>query len=291
MKGYKMYKLRTTPILLCAIIYIVALPPMTAYNNQLPPAGFQSLTSPGPSSALPHVSGVHLSEGQDRPANSPAEVYNPGEPAAHYQLVRWDDNKKMHLKVWISPGLKLPDVSFDELQSIRVDEVKDLLNSPTPLQGLTVAPGWDEHTNDVVAAGIEQWQEFEKEGLFVIRFVDDPRQANILVFFTDSFKDTNTVGGVAIGGNTSAQIYPIAQARSVNILQKPVVIELSTMVNRSDERMEGAAAHEFGHALGIKAHSDKRQDIMFADRIVMYLSPSDKATIRYLYHQPPAWVM
>lgn len=283
-----MFKLRTTLVLLGSLVYMGVLTPTIAYNKNLPPAGFQRLTTPGyAGSSLPSVSGVHLSEGQDRPNNSPAEVYNPGEPKAHYQLVRWDDEKKMHIKVWISPGLKLPEVPFEQLQETRVDLVAELLTRPNPFQGLEAAPGWSEHTNDVVGAGFDQWNEFENERLFAFRYVDDPRLADILVFFTDSFKDANEAGGISIGGNTSAQIYP----KSTPGKHKPVVIELPTMINGTDERMFGAATHEFGHALGIKAHSDKRQDIMFADRIVTSLSASDKATIRYLYHQNTQWVM
>ena len=261
-------------------------------TRKLPPAGFQlNVQQSGGTAALPKVNGVHLGDsGEDRPDNSPAEVYPPGEPKAHMQLVRWEANK-MPLKVWISPGLKLPDVPFDEAQATRVDTVVQLLNQPTPLAGLEQAQGWTEHTNDVVAAGIEQWREFENEGLFRFVFCDDPRMADIMVFFPEAFKDASSPGGINIGGNTCAAIYPIQQSHSMHIRQKPVVIELPLMINYTDDRMYGASAHEFGHALGIKAHSDKRQDIMFRDRIVNHLSPSDKATIRFLYHSKPQWVM
>jgi predicted Zn-dependent protease len=55
--------------------------------------------------------------------------------------------------------------------------------------------------------------------------------------------------------------------------------------------MIGASAHEFGHALGIKAHSPYRDDIMHENRIVNQLSPADKTTIRNLYRSKPAYVM
>jgi predicted Zn-dependent protease len=261
-------------------------------TRRLPPAGFglniqQNLGASG----LPKVSGVHLGDtGEDRPDNSPPEVYNPGEPSAHMGLVRWESNK-MPLKIWISPGLKLPECPFDQIQATRVDTVVQLLNQPTPLAGLQQAQGWTEHTNDVVAAGIEEWRQFENEGLFSFVFCDDPRIADIVVFFPEAFRDASSPGGIMIGGVTSATVYPIQQAHSIKIRQKPVVIELSLAVNYTDDRLYGAAAHEFGHALGIKAHSEKRQDIMFRDRIVNHLSPSDKATIRWLYHQKPAYVM
>lgn len=266
-----------------------------AYNRRLPPAGFPVLmpsasSGQASSNGLPQVHGLHLSDGVDRPANAPAQVYNPGEPSAQFKLVRWEQNK-MPLLIWISPGLKLPEVPFEQVPATRVDLVTQMLQYPDGLSSLPKCPGWTAETNNVVAAGFEEWREFEKEGLFKFGYVDDPRQAQILVFFVDSFKDAASPGGIMVGGNTCAQVYPLSLAHSMKIAQKPVIIELSTMVNHTDERMYGAAAHEFGHALGIKAHSDCRQDIMFRDRVVNHLSPSDKATIRWLYHHQPAYVM
>jgi len=252
---------------------------------QFLPYGQQAATG----SALPRVSGVHLSDGLDRPTNQkgPATPYPPGEPAVHGQLVRWSP-KKMPLLVWISPGIKLPDCSsFPELQNTRVDFLYQLLHSgmENPFQGLTQAPGWTPQTNEVVAAGIEQWRDFQNEGLFSYKFCENPRDAHILVFFTDSFKDATSPGGIAVGGNTCAKIFPV----NSKFPQMPTVIELSTMVNGTEEKMRAASAHEFGHALGIKAHSEYRDDIMFVDRVVTELSPADKATIRWLYHQVPQW--
>jgi predicted Zn-dependent protease len=112
-----------------------------------------------------------------------------------------------------------------------------------------------------------------------------------VIFFADAFRDADAPGGIMVGGNTAAQVYPYSQAKQMKIGQKPVVIELSTLVNNTASKMQGASAHEFGHALGIKAHSPFREDIMYADRIVDHLSGADKATIRYLYHSQPQWVL
>jgi predicted Zn-dependent protease len=261
-----------------------------AQTRNLPPAAFQSFTRPG-GEALPGSGGVHLTPGLDRPRGAAAQVYNPGEEAVNMGLVRWE-KKKMPLLIWISPGIKLPDCStFAELQATRVDTVFEMLKQPQPFVGLETARDWVPETNYAVASGIEQWRQFEGEGLISFGFTDDPRQAHILVFFTDGFRDSGGPGGVAIGGNTCAQIYPYAQAQQVKIAQKPIIIELATGINYSEERMRGASAHEFGHALGIKAHSPYRDDIMYADRVVNELSPSDKATLRFLYHKAPDYVM
>jgi hypothetical protein len=266
--------------------------PTQAYDyRKLPKAGFPPNPNSQSNSDLPTSFGVHLSPGQDRRANAPVNRYDPGEPTLNMQLVRWD-TKKMPLLIWISPGLKLPDCPFDQIPATRVDLVTQMLQAPgNPFADLETVKGWVPDVNDQVAAGIEQWREFEGEGLLSFAFTDDPRMAHIMIFFTDAFRDATAPGGIMVGGITSAQLYPVAQAQQMKIKQKPVIIELSTLVNHSDQKMQSATAHEFGHALGIKAHSPYREDIMFADRIVDHLSPADKATIRYLYHSKPQWVM
>ena len=241
-------------------------------------------------SSLPSSYGMHLTSGLDRKAGQSTERYNPGEPEQNMALVRWEKNK-MPLLIWISPGLKLPECPMAELKPTRVNFVTGLLQNADPFAGLSAAPAWTPAVNDQVAAGIEQWRQFENEGLFSFAFTDKPQNANVCVFFTDAFRDGSQPGGIAIGGNTCAQIYPLSLAHSMNIRQKPVIIELSTLVNNSPQKMMGASAHEFGHALGIKAHSPYREDLMYEDRIVDTLSGADKATIRWLYHQQPQFVM
>lgn len=270
-------------------------------HRRLPSAGFQTRSGPVGSSALPRVNGLHLMDGVDQgtapmpihsvgAANQDNGPYNPGEQAVNWQRVRWEA-KKMPILIWISPGLKLPECPFEQLQATRVDLVTQMLQQENPLATATQCPGWLPEMNDQAAAGFEQWREFEKEGLYRFAFTDDPRNAHVLVFFVDNFKGSSGPGGISVGGNTSAQIYPYAQALKVKIRQKPVIIELSTMVNDVPQKMQGASAHEFGHALGIKAHSPNQWDIMNVNRVTNVLSPADKATIRYLYHSTPQWVM
>ncbi len=274
-------------ICLCFICLAVA-----AQNRQLPKASLPQLSvEQRPGSSLSTSYGVHLTEGLNRPRNMPAKRYNPGEPDLNMDLVRWENNK-MPLLIWISPGLQLPDCPMSAIKDVRVSQVTEMLLQPgDPFVGLKPAIGWTSDVNDQVAAGFEQWRTFQNEGLFHFAFTDNPQNANICVFFVDAFKEGTGPGGIMIGGNTSAEVYPIALAHSRKIRQKPVIIELSTLVNGSPEKMTGAAAHEFGHALGIKAHSPYREDIMYGDRIVEQLSAADKATIRWLYHQVPQYVM
>jgi hypothetical protein len=289
-------------LVLALLLICLLLPPMAASGQRrLLPATFQTYsTGGGAGTPLQPSTGLHL-DGNSvdrRPGTNPTP-YNPGEPSLNWAWVRWEP-KKMPLKVWISPGLALPDLPFEELQKVRPDQVYEILTSPIdttinpsgdPFFDLSTANAWTPETNDQVQAGIMQWKPLENEGLFSFTFTNDPREAQIMVFFVDSFRDSSSPGGIMVGGNTCAQIYPLAQALSVKIRQKPVIIELSTMVNETPEKMIGATAHEFGHALGIKAHSPYREDIMNENRVATRLSAADKATIRKLYRTKPAYVM
>jgi predicted Zn-dependent protease len=271
---------------LCCLIFATLA--TFAQTNSLPKAGFQTYSRPSDSN-LPQTNGLHLTPGEDRAPGSPPQIYNPGEPTLNMALVRWE-KKKMPLAVWISPGLQLPFCPYEEIQATRVDQVFQLLRQPDGLSSLRTAAGWTPEMNDIVAAGIQEWSEFEPDGIS-FRFTDDPHAAQILIFFTDVFSGGDQTGGIAVGGITSAQVYPWQQAQQINIAQKPVITEISTVINNTNDKLRGAAAHEFGHALGIKAHSPYREDLMYVDRVVNELSSSDKATLRYLYSKQPAYVL
>ncbi len=207
-------------------------------------------------------------------------------------LVRWQRNR-MPLLVWISPGLKLPDEPVESLQNVRPSQVHEMLKSETPFSDLQEAKGWTPETNYLVASGIDQWKQFESEGLIKFGYTTDPKQAHILVFFVDQFQGAAGPGGTNVGGNTCAKIFTADEARILASqgLSMAVVIELSTSVNYEPEKMQAASAHEFGHALGIKAHSPYRDDIMFENRNVTTLSEGDKNTLRFLYKAQPQYVM
>lgn len=262
---------------------------LNAQTRYLPKATFQTYSQSGESN-LPGAGGLHLTPGEDRPANQKSTFYPPGEPTLNGALVRWEA-RKMPLKIWIAPGLKLPDCPFEAIQETRVEQVYGMLKAPVsdPFAQLQAAFTWTPDLNYIVANGIEQWRRFQNEGLVSFVFTEDPRNAQILIFFTDGFSDSNSPGGTHVAGITSAQVYPFDLAQQVNIAQKPVIIEL--LLDGNNDRLQSQSAHEFGHALGIKAHSPYRDDLMYVDRVVPQLSPGDAATFRYLYKQKPQYVL
>jgi hypothetical protein len=287
-RSLRLCALAWTAVILCLAW---SLPPAAlAQNRSLPRAGFNTYNG-GP---LPNAGGIHLGGGDERAANAPPEVYNPGEKQLEMKTVRWE-NRHMPLRVWISPGGKLPEEPFSQVQAHRPQEVLNMLMSGQDLAALPQCPGFSPEMVQSAANGIEQWRPFQNEGLFSFQFVDDPSQAQIMVFWVDRFIDSEQPGGSSVHGNTVATLFDAdlvhtTEARDRRPVQgAPVIIELK--VNGETDKLQADAAHEFGHALGIKEHSPYRQDIMFVNRQVMFLSPSDKATIRWLYKQRTPYVM
>lgn len=287
---------RGSAALVSALVVIALLSPVaSAQNKALPRAGFGNYNYSGAdTNNLPGAGGVHLNEGMDRRGNS-AEVYNPGEKNLGMKLVRWDP-RHMPLRVWVSPGKKLPEEPFSELIAHRPDEVRDiLLSNPQSFYSLPQCPGWTPQMGQAAINGIEQWKELQNEGVIAFEFVDNPALAQIMVFWVDRFIDASGPGGNNVHGNTCATAFDVQAVRNAESRDgrpaqgAPVVIELR--VNPDTEKLQGDSAHEFGHALGIKEHSPYRQDIMYLNRMVSLLSPADKATLRWLYKQPLQYVM
>lgn len=275
-------------VLLVVCICVSGLSDVSAQTKRvLPKATFQKFTRPN-GEELPVSNGMHLSPGLTRRKGAPVEVYPPGEPSLKGALVRWDSTR-MPLCIWISNGQKLPEVPYAALQDTRVGQVKGLMKDPAQMAALPTAPGWSPTANEMVANGFEEWREFENEGLFSFCFVDDPKDAQILVFFTDRFAGSEGPGGTSTHGMTIAKMLPTAEIQAWEAAngrphpQWPIVMEL--VMGEDLAKLQAEAAHEFGHALGIKAHSPYREDLMYENRIVEGLSPNDKATIRWLYRQ------
>lgn len=262
-----------------------------AQTRALPKAGFSNYSAAG--RPLPQGSGLSLEEGVDRPAGAPAEVYNPGEPTQGFALTHWE-KRFMPLKIWISPGKKLQDEDISIINKQRPQEVWELVNSGA-ISSLPQCSGWSPQMNQAAYNGIMQWKEFQNEGLFSFEFVEDPKLANIVLFWAERLTGDEGVGGISTRGNTAAILYPANQVHQAEastgkpVHGTPVVIEL--VVDESYGILQARAAHEFGHALGIKAHSNAKQDLMYVNQHSPLLTESDKATIRWLYRQPPKFLM
>lgn len=268
-----------------------------AQTKSLPRSGFQTYTRPasGEDSELPVLNGMHLSPGLNRRPGQAGQAYDPGDEELKGAIVRWDA-KRLPVMVYISPGLKLPDAPLEVLKQTATRNVFQLLSKPEGLSVLQKCPGWTPEMNYAAANGFEQWRDLENEGVISFGFVNDPRQANVIVMFVDRFVDGTEAGGTSVHGYTIGTKYPADQLWELeakgeprpNYTLTPVVMLLTADENYG--KLSASACHEFGHVLGIVGHSPYREDIMYKDRIVETLSPADKATLRKLYKTRPAYL-
>ncbi|HEY9789881.1 MAG TPA: matrixin family metalloprotease [Candidatus Obscuribacterales bacterium] len=237
---------------------------------------------------LPKYNGLHLDGSMSRAQGSVAP-YDAGEPRLGGALIRWD-SRRFPLRIWISEGKKLPDVPWDAISQDRPRRVYDMLADARSLNALPAAPGWDWHMNEWTANGFEKWRPLEQQGVISYVFVDDPTKADVLVFFTEHFTGADGPGGTSVHGLTSGQAFTAEQvAQKTRLGDRPWPLVMELKVSPDERRLTGDAAHEFGHALGIKAHSEYNNDIMYANRIVDDPSGSDFATLRNLYKQTPKY--
>ncbi|MGE0262718.1 MAG: matrixin family metalloprotease [Candidatus Obscuribacterales bacterium] len=229
----------------------------------------------------------------------PAGVY-PEFRSAH-GVIHWL-KEQMPLKVWVSDGLAIDAILDPQLGAPYAntkdvakwpDLVAHILDHPEKLQALPVAEGYSPQHKQAALAGINSWKPIEKEGYFSYVLTDDPMEADIHLFWVNHFVDQR---GMAlfqndIRGYTSKRSFPykmIMQGRQMPF--KPVVIILSTTDRQgqlSVAKMKAAAAHEFGHALGIEGHSSNPADLMSIYYGNGSISPNDAATVRYLYKLTP----
>ncbi len=215
--------------------------------------------------------------------------------------IRWV-KEQMPLKVYVTHGLSIDGFINEELgvpiantsnTGAWPDLVANILVTPGQLESLPVAQGYNEEMYAAATSGINLWKQFEKENLFSYVLTTEP-DADIFVFWVNHFVDKSGMGLFAgdIRGLTAKRSFPYKAVIAGGKADfKPVVIMLRTSdssnASMSPTKVRAAAAHEFGHALGIEGHSRNPCDLMSLYYGNGTVSPNDAATIRYLYRFPP----
>lgn len=229
-------------------------------------------------------------------------------PQFHYKdgrVARWIA-EQMPVKVYVAPGYCLDQFTDDQIGAPVMntdntnawpDLVKGLMDNPSSITSLPVADNFSREQLQAAVAGISMWKPFEQEGYFSYVFTDDPTDADIYVFWTHHFVNKMGLALFAndIRGQTAQYLLPLqaclADPEKASRSMKPVVIYLRTSESdgkpMSYGKMRAAAAHEFGHALGIIDHSNNPVDLMSKYYGNGVISINDAATIRYLYRLVP----
>ncbi|HEY9868974.1 MAG TPA: matrixin family metalloprotease [Candidatus Obscuribacterales bacterium] len=219
-----------------------------------------------------------------------------------YGAIRWI-KEQMPLKVYVSRGLTLEQF-LDEEMGVPVVNVNNLakwpdllaevVQNPEAMNELQVAQGFTPEHFQAALQGISMWKPFEKEGLFSFVLTEDPSQADIHVFWVHHFVDKMGLALFSgdIRGYTAKRSFPYKAIMAGGRADfRPVLIMLRTTeangVPMPFAKMRAAAAHEFGHALGIEGHSTNPNDLMSLYYGQGVISANDAATIRYLYHLTP----
>ena len=214
--------------------------------------------------------------------------------------------EQMPLRVYVSRGGSLDEFPDEAMGAsvVNVDNTsawpdlvaKIISENPDSVKSLPVANGYSEQQFQAAIQGINMWKPFEQEGLFSFVYTDDPAEADIYVFWTHHFVNKMGLALFAndIRGYTSKYMLGPVKAVLAHPEQanfKPVVILLRTSETTDTPmpfgKLRAAAAHEFGHALGIDGHSPMATDLMSIYYGRGVLSGNDAATIRYLYRSPP----
>ena len=253
-------------------------------------------------SHLPSVPGRGGRQAPQQAVRTPSGVYP--EYASSYGPIRWL-KEQMPLKVWVANGQAIDAILDPQLGApyANVDNTNgwpDLVAhilETNKVGTLPQAEGFTPQQRQAAIDGISMWKPFEKEGLISYVFTDDPLEADIHLFWVNHFvnKQGMALFSNDIRGYTAKRSFPYkAIMAGKQAAFKPVVIILRTTDKHGQpmtySKMRAAAAHEFGHALGIEGHSRNPGDLMNVYYGNGTISGSDAATLRYLYHQTPALI-
>ena len=242
------------------------------------------------------------------PATAGGAVY-PQFKCANGLTSRWI-HEQMPFKVWMARGLSL-DKIIDPASGAPVmntantahwpDAVINVMANQEQLNTLPIAELYSDQQYQAALQGITSWKALEKEGLYSFEITDNPEDADVYVFWTNHF--VNKMGLALfendIRGLTARYLLPVRDVvaaiqrndlETVRRSRKPVVILLRTAESDGTPinlgKMKAAAAHEFGHALGIDGHSPFPGDLMSIYYGRGVISPNDAATMRYVYRHP-----
>jgi predicted Zn-dependent protease len=146
-----------------------------------------------------------------------------------------------------------------------------------------IAP--DDSLQDALQLALARWQGVFLYGEFTATMVDDSSVADIIV--QNSMSPNGE--GVPTQASLCAGLTDVDTTASATAIQLPIHIYVWAFATTSpvDECYRVATTHEFGHAIGLLAHSPDPGDVMYRNPTLDGLSARDSATAEVLYHITP----
>jgi len=155
-------------------------------------------------------------------------------------------------------------------------------------------PALGRDLGQAVRAALRAWNGQPRYGEFELIVATDPAQANIIVFDRSqplpivpgrcTFDSRGAVGYTYFcGDGDRAERLALALGTPSGV---SVVIRVDRTLVADQPGLDAIVAHEFGHALGIGAHSGEPTDLMFGLPRVAIPSARDARTLQYVLGTP-----
>jgi len=160
---------------------------------------------------------------------------------------------------------------------------------PRSFLPVTVYVEADSPLRTSVIHAIDTWQGVFVYGELRMTLVPDSAGADIIVRNETPVKPTPGAR-IAGGGDGCFGFTDLDPDRAAGTIDLPFRIRIATLTLPSNPGLQACydatVLHEFGHAIGIFAHSSDATDIMHVSPTRTDLSARDKATIEAVYHLP-----
>ena len=144
---------------------------------------------------------------------------------------------------------------------------------------------------DIFIDAIEEWSKASQDRLKFV-YVKSAKKADIVCDWTSNPFDVRRTGSDVEQGIcfTQAVSGGAADGTINKATVRVLMIDPANQKALSDDSMKVTCLHEFGHAIGLRGHSNNNHDVMFysvSPTVWPILSKRDKATIFRLYAEYP----